>query len=218
MNRTNAGHLIKDEINTYTAGGIGVQCAGTNFNWPGGYSGEGLGQISDKQVQTGYGEKVIDWLDNVRGCGLTKAGEEVHDQNIPVWAVHYMRRRIQQVVDACDKCTSTDKFIAAALAQNGPGFTHYELTQTVLVKNPADPNNLFRYLTPDKKIDSSRSDGVTVNWAKYFDRRNDYEDTYKQLNLFAQVVFDLQARHSPDRRWYIPADLNWNTIWAVATQ
>ena len=93
----------------------------------------------------------MDWLDNVRGCGLSYKGEGVHDQNQPVWAVHYMRRVIQQVLGSCDKCTSTDRFIAAALAQNGPGFTHFELTQTVLNTKPNNPIDCIAILLQREK-------------------------------------------------------------------
>ena len=41
------------------------------------------------------------------------------------WAASAMRSRIKQVVDECKNrfCTDRDKYIVAALAQNGPGFT-----------------------------------------------------------------------------------------------
>jgi hypothetical protein len=231
-------------MNTYTAGGIGVQCYGTNLNLSLHNSGEGIGQISDNQIKTPYGEKV----EGNRGTGLLcylvrkvihnvdipcticKSYDEMvkeygvgnfeledeHDQNDPAWGVIYMRRRIQQVVNACDnKCTSTDKFIAAALAQNGPGFTHFELTQTVLNTKPKYPSDLYRYLTSDGEVTSIN--GVTADWARYFVKRNKPDDTYKQLNLFAQVVFGLHANHSGFLGWYVPPDLNWNTIWSLTS-
>ena len=213
VNRTNAGHLIRDDLNTYTAGGIGVQCYGTDIGY-GDNTGLGLGQVTNKQVNQEYGVKII-VADDERGCGLSLPGEVAHDQKQPVWAVHYMRRRIQQVLDECDKCTSTDRFIAAGLAQNGPGFTHFDLTQTVLNTRPKNINDLYRYLTPDGKVDQSREDGVTADWSRYFVVRNNSKDTYDQLNLFAQVVFSLHANHSQSLGWYVPADLNWNTIWKL---
>ena len=247
VNRTHAGHLIRDEINTYTAGGVGVQCYGTNWNLDPHNSGEGIAQISDNQIKTPYGEmvegdrgtgllcyivrKAIGDIKNVTSC-ICKSYDEMvneygegnfeleddHDQKDPVWAVIYMRRRIQQVADACDnQCTSTDKFIVAALAQNGPGLTHFDLTQTVLNKKPADIRDLYRYLTPDGKVDLNRPDGITVDWSKYFKVRNNPKDTYEQLNLFAQVVFDLHVNHSQSLSWYVPADLNWNVIWNLTT-
>ncbi len=213
---TCSGHAVRHA--PIYAAAIAVQCYGQALDiFAGPYDGEGIAQISKKQVEKEYGEKVMDWLGYVRGCGLRYEGEDVHDHTDPVWAVEYMRRRIQQVLEVCDKCTSTDKFIAAALAQNGSGFTHYELTQTVLNKAPENPEDLYRYITSDKKIDFGRSDGVTVNWAKYFDVRDNYDDTYKQLNLFAQFAFELNARHLPTLSWYLPTDLNWNTIWALTT-
>jgi len=51
--------------------------------------------------------------------------EDPHNQTEMRWAVEYMRREIKLILDVCErdrKCLDTDKFIAAALGQNGPGF------------------------------------------------------------------------------------------------
>ena len=51
--------------------------------------------------------------------------EEPHELTDSSWSVEYMRRRIQMVVNECKDrfCQDRDKFIVAALAQNGSGFT-----------------------------------------------------------------------------------------------
>ncbi len=69
----------------------------------GGESGLGIAQIKDSEMG---------------GLGL-----EGKDQQNPGVAVQAMAARLDQAVAACKKCsTDTDRFIVAALAQNGSGF------------------------------------------------------------------------------------------------
>jgi hypothetical protein len=69
------GAVIEDVLNTYTAAGIAVQCFGLAGDIVAtANSGKGIGQISDKQAETPYGEKVKDrkWWGKIviRGSGL----------------------------------------------------------------------------------------------------------------------------------------------------
>ena len=171
VTNSHAGHIITDEMNTYTAAGIAVQCSGllgdSNATE---YDGEGIGQISKKQASTPYGDEVEDDNGDFRGdgilcyivyktignkkdvpCSVCKTYDEmvkeygkgnfkeeaVHSNINPTWAAELMRRRIKLVVDACKgnkvNCTLEDKFIIAALAQNGPGFSLRTLTKDVLI-------------------------------------------------------------------------------------
>jgi len=197
-----------DELNTYTAAGIGVQCFGTNYKDPWhpkdwANSGEGIAQISDNQASTEYGEEV----GNNRGFGLlcwikknagvdsscdclsrkemkSKYGddfeknyelEKAHNQNVPKWAVIYMRRRIEMVVNKCEGCNDVDKFIIAALAQNGPGFTIETL----------------------KDVISATSKGSNgLNWEYWYDNKvtkKQSKDEYpKQLRIFHGVATELK--------------------------
>lgn len=73
-NKDSSGNLIMDEINTYTAAGIGVQCFGTDIKDPrriGDWdnSGEGPAQITDNERKTPYGER-IGTRETPRGWGL----------------------------------------------------------------------------------------------------------------------------------------------------
>jgi hypothetical protein len=125
-----------DPINTYTAAGIAIQCWGTDTPWGDEYSGFGIAQITQKEAETAYGEP-IKWIvkgvvqkdaDNkpiIRGYGLC-TGIYDYRPSDKDWSAEYMRRRIQMVVDECKNSfckKDRDKFIVAALAQNGPGFT-----------------------------------------------------------------------------------------------
>src|SRR6266545_1451583 len=130
------GYIIRDYLNTYTAGGIGVQCYGTDFNNPfrPGEGGEGPGQVSDKQKDTPYGQPAGDNNGDGLRCYVTHRYdcacldkksipddyklEPKHNQKDNTWAAVYMKRRIKLVTDKCEEagCTSTDIFIAAALA------------------------------------------------------------------------------------------------------
>ncbi len=203
-----------DPMDTYTAAGIAIQCAG----WDGftANSGKGAAQISDNQADTAYGV-LIGKRDNNRGhglkcfipigaqddgsCALCKTPEEIakmsekdrkdfetnyvlegaHDQTDKRWAAIYMRRRIDVVVNDCKKCSATDKYIIAALAQNGPGFTRLNM----------------EYL-PGKDYRSEHDD-VTIDWKKYFDKPNNSDDTNVQLDRFQLVIDELKRR-----RWIVP--------------
>ncbi len=125
-----------DALNTYTTAGIAVQCFGGDITWPWNdinYSGLGIAQITQKEAETAYGEP-IKWIVNgvvqkdengkaiIRGYGCRIDDYDYRPKDKD-WSAQYMRRRIQLSVDKCKFCTERDKFIVAALAQNGPGFT-----------------------------------------------------------------------------------------------
>ena len=242
VNRTALGYQIKDELNTYTAAGIGVQCYGTNLNKSFWYSGWGPAQITNMEIYTPYGQPIyeLNWLGNVvyedgkpkiRDYGLRcyifkglncvcenfdnipprisnpfdfytnhniplPPGyelEEVHNQSERTWAVEYMRRRIKLVTDNCKGCKPTDIYIAAALAQNGPGFNYVAMSEM---------SNLDDTLQLQYKIKK--------NWFSLFSRDlrdNNGVNTKKQLDLFTEVIYQLRFRG-----WYIPAEVDFDTV------
>ncbi len=116
--------------------------------------------------------------------------EPPHNPNDPNWASEYMRRRIKLVTDKCidANCSSTDIYIAAALAQNGPGFTQQNIHDLTL-----------------PKLRSSEDD-VTINWKQYFGFPNNADDTSDQLKIFTRVAKKLR-----NRGWHLPY-VNWNTV------
>jgi len=104
--------------------------------------------------------------------------EQAHDQKDPKWAVVYMRRRIQMVVNACNygkiDCSATDKFIIAGLAQNGPGFTVDNMDRSIKTSsNPA-------YLINGK-----------IQWKAYFPSQNNEYEFKNQLGLFYRFAMML---------------------------
>ena len=111
-------------------------------------------------------------------------------QTEPKWAVEYMRRRIKIVTDAyiAAGCSSTDIYIAAALAQNGPSFTKFNLDEWLTVKK----NRIQR-------------DSLTLDWYSYFEHPNNSHDTSLQLKRFKSATSALKT-------WYIPRDVNYDTI------
>jgi RHS repeat-associated protein len=211
-----------DEINTYTAGGIGVQCYGTDLKDPrkiGDWrnSGEGPAQISDNQKDTPYGER-IGTGENPRGWGLRcwiqenaglddscecltekemkqKYGDDFkdkfelepkHNQHEAKWAVTYMQRRIQMVVDQCKNCNDVDTFIVSALAQNGPGFNVDTMNHVV--------NKNYRI-------------GNDIDWIRWYDygvtspkAKAEYPH---QLRIFHRVITGLK-----NHGYYLPSGLN----------
>lgn len=178
-----------DPMDTYTAAGIAIQCAGWDnpFN-PN--SGVGIAQVSKNQAETEWGKPVFDKNGNIRGYGLRWGCpngelEEALDPNNNKDAVILMKRRIQLVTNECTNCTATDIYIAAGLAQNGPGFTHINMR-----KMPK--------LTPDQR----ESFGIVMDWIGYFRddaRDGDMVNTKIQLNRFILVVNELRRR-----RWNVP--------------
>jgi RHS repeat-associated protein len=191
---TRSGALITDEVHTYTAVGIAVQS-----EWPDivkdEYSGEGPAQVSDAQMNEALGDKV---KHRNNGYGLGMPGQ---NQNNGYVASVAMRTELDQALKPChDVCTNTDKFIIAALAQNGPGFTKAEMTAIL------NPENGFL-----------NNDG-TISWEAYFTDRNKNSDDdwfLKQRTggldydtSFMLHVFYLDAKEMEAQGWYLPDDLD----------
>jgi len=213
-----------DLMDTYTAAGIAIQCAGTNINRDWYNSGSGLAQISLNEANTEWGEPIYNYdfwgrpiykkdsegniickngepVIEIRSYGLRLRSldgklEKALDPNNTKDAVVLMRRRIELVLFACKGCTATDRYIAAALSQNGPGFTYVDL-QT-MPKLDSKEKKLHNY-DPD----------IKMNWFLYWRRDaqdGDMVNTKTQLNRFILVVNELQRR-----RWIVPY-LDSNTI------
>lgn len=213
-------NIDMDEMNTYTAAGIGVQCWGTNYNTDSEHSGEGIAQISDAQASESYGKEItvtnkngekvhrgyglLCWIKKNagidQGCEclseekmIEKYGEnfkdifdlEKADQNKPKWAVKLMRRRIQIVMDKCESCNDTDKFIVAALAQNGPGF------------NKGTLKNVYTW-------SQNKNDLDWKNWYENAQMSEQSRIEYPhQLRIFYGVILELQSDG-----YYLPPNLN----------
>ncbi len=133
--------------------------------------------------------KTEEEMDALYGAGNYKQ-ENPHDQTEKSWAIEYMRRRIKLATDACIAagCSSTDIYIVAALAQNGPGFTKFNLIQDGLTA----------------KANRINEGGITIKWFEWF-RNGSCVDTSQQLNRFEKATDKLKT-------WYMPRDINFNTI------
>lgn len=127
--------------------------------------------------------------------------EDTIDQTTLSGAIQLMRRRIMGPVNECNKCTDTDRFIAAALAQNS-GFTQ-ESMRNVSDKNAKDN---YRYVDLENRI-IEHHDGTTIKWREYFNKRDDWLDTYQQVNRFHRAVSDLNKLG-----WSVPDNLRQGTI------
>ena len=185
-------------IATYSIAGIGVQnpiFPTRNFlflsMFASDYTGLGLAKVTNAQMTTPHGERIGN-RDNQRGFGLGMGGR--WDQLSPIIAVEAMKERIQLRTEMCDdKCTSTDIFLAAALGQNGPGFT---------------PDNMSDLL--GAKDYTPRSEGGThsLNWAKWLNNPltspGDIASNKSLIAQFAGNVLYLQ-----DQGWDVPNDIDW---------
>ncbi len=191
-------YRTRDPIDTYVAAGIAIQCAGSD-NPLNPNSGLGIAQVSQNQAQTEWKVEIPLKVLGIQVYTRDKDGrpvaeirchglrlrcpdgelEEALDPNNPKDAIILMKRRIQMVINACENCTDTDRYIAAALAQNGPGFTHINM-QTL------------------PKLKSTAGKLYNRNWQWYFET-SDPEDTKIQLYRFDLVISELRSR-----RWIVP--------------
>jgi hypothetical protein len=195
-----------DELNTYVAAAIAVQCAGRD-EWWNKNSGIGSAQITQNQVTTKYGEVIPernwrgdiiyeDGKPKIRNFGLCPDGatlDPMDDQD----AVILMRLLLQLTIDKCKGCTSTDIFIASGLTQNGPGFNNRDMQFLPELLSDADRQNL--------KINRDWFGRFTTDL-----QRNNGENTKTQLERFSLVINELVSRG-----WYIPddqIDFSWTTI------
>jgi len=128
--------------------------------------------------------------------------EPIYDQRDIDAATIYMKRMIRLAVNACKErgCTNTDMYIAAALAQSGPGLTYVDLRSAT------------------KSSDEVyRNDHIRIDW--YIRFRADIKtvtygirgiNTKEQLNRFTRAINALR-----NKGWYVPddqPDFDWDTI------
>ena len=113
--------------------------------------------------------------------------ETPHDQTQMRWAVEYMRRTMKLVLDVCvrdRKCLDTDKYIAAALAQNGPGF------------------NVVNMQNVPRLVEEDRTEGYKLDWKTFFGNDNSplRRNTRIQLTRFQWAIEALMYKG-----WTVPA-------------
>ena len=182
-----------DEMDTYEAAGIAIQCAGTDIPWDA-WSSMGIAQVSYFQAETEREQPVKDRWGNIRSYGLCPKEELGNplDPNDPEDAVILMKRRIQMVTEKCVGCPVTDIYIAAGLAQNGSGFTH---------ENMHDIGNITPQIL--KSYVLSPDTDVKKNWFLYFrrdvDKHPQMQNTRTQLIRFDRVINELK-----NRGWFVP--------------
>ena len=116
-----------------------------------------------------------------RGYGLGLPEESPFDDET---AIEGMRLRIQQVVDEAERLgenrsiivDETDKFIIAAMAQNGAGFDLNDIQDVMRIPD---------YHTPDGRI----------NWTRYFsDRQAGWDKRVEETKWYQFVELFHQAR------------------------
>ena len=101
-------------------------------------------------------------------------------------AATLMQRRIVHALNTCNDCRETDKYIMAAMAQNGPGFTG-------MADKPSIPNNkreIPRLATPTK-------DRI-YDWEYYYNHAQ-YKNTGEQLSRFTSAISGFKVRN-----WTLP--------------
>ncbi len=212
---------IGDELNTYAAAGIAVQCFGiyqdmiTNED---ANDGQGIGQISENQASDGWGNPIgkpdkpnfgghgllcyivgraigdtvciCDTEDNIKEMypGSKYQLEQPRPLTDSAWSAELMRRRIKIVLDKCNnnlKCTGTDRFIIAAFAQNGSGFTIFNM------------DNIKNHFFNNGEID----------WNAFLSGQDERSALVGNLKKFRKYAFMLR-----DDGYPIPEDYNDNDV------
>ena len=99
-----------------------------------------------EKVLRGFGLRIVD--------PETGELEPMGDPYDPKWAVEYMRRRIQLVLEKCNnnECLPTDRYIAAALAQEAPILLLDEPTVFLDPKHKQELYQLLEDLNKEEKI------------------------------------------------------------------
>ena len=116
--------------------------------------------------------------------------EPIYNQKYIDGATVYMKRMIQLIVNACKArgCGDTDIYIAASLAQSGPLFTIYNLTEKELQELPVPRQN----------------EHVKMNWVRWF--QDGGNRTSKELWRFNEAIKGLSSRN-----WAVPY-IDTNTV------
>ena len=109
-------------------------------------------------------------------------------------AVKGMRQRISQVLEPCKKCSSTDEFIAAALAEGGNLNKNGVATLISDERYKRDANDLIQDI---------------FKWNRFLKDGVDYEHNLRQVRLFLVDILELRKRNLD---WYVPADISWQYI------
>jgi RHS repeat-associated protein len=205
---------IGDELNTYAAAGIAVQCFGIYqdiFTNEDANDGQGIGQISENQASNAWGVVikkpnfgghgllcyivrraigdtlcVCDTEDNIKEMypGSKYQLEQPRPLSDSAWSAELMRRRIKIVLDKCNnnlKCTGTDRFIIAAFAQNGSGFTIFNM------------DNIKNHFFNNGEID----------WNTFLSEQDERPALVGNLKKFRKYAFMLR-----DDGYLIPEDYN----------
>lgn len=154
--------------------------------------GIGWAKVSKNQMDTPYGEEIND--NGFRGYGLGLTGQ---DQTQPQVAISAMMLRIRIMIEKCDaKCTVTDIFLIAALAENGPGFN-------------ADATNVL--LRGDKY--RPRGTGTTsLQWQKWLNSLSVVSHDTNQ-DLIAHFASNTQYLQS--QGWQVP-NVDWAFVYSLA--
>ncbi|MCG2785190.1 MAG: hypothetical protein L6461_08810 [Anaerolineae bacterium] len=214
-----------DEINTYAAMGLALQCWATSWDWRQVFNDPndswGPAQVSDKQTENPYGSgsddpKNLNAGDNLR-CyvdnftGDVKCFTPIDDVDCEKYSLEtpldqdtwnnafiLMRRRIQHAIDTCSACRDTDKYIIAAMAQNGPGYTGVFKGEKYSVGKLKPKDQTPGHIYDWKKYYQDGLDEHSMPW-DFYARARTFTNTVEQLQRFTKA-----KRAFTHRGWYIP--------------
>jgi hypothetical protein len=161
-------------------------------DWAG--TGLGLCNISDAQMETDFGDR-YKAKNGKKGYGLGLYGK---DQTKPRIAALALKRKIKLVIDAsvCIDCSSTDKFIVAALGQ----------------ASMLTPETLGEWTPTKKRVYSTVPNGTTFYWEGFF---KDAENHGQYKILRELKVFSNDVEELGKRGWFVPGMVVFSEIKAL---
>jgi len=200
-------------MSTYAIAGIGVQ----NPYWPprsilggipridlgpkgGPYTGVGPAKVTDKEMEYDYGAEIYDDEGSFRGNGLGMKGE---DQTAGKVAVKAMMTRIKIRTEICERngCSSTDILIAAALAENGPGFPKSSMKDLV--------NGVYGH----QEVSPVNPNSATLPWRDFLNSTVDLDEAQYNRDLIGQ--FASNVLYLQDKGWDVPNGIDWEYVYSL---
>jgi hypothetical protein len=219
-------------MNTYTAAGIGVQCFSLDKSNE--YSGRGMAQITDKQIETEYG-LIIKVGGDPRGSGVrcyipvgrvdngTCSICQTRDQMVQNYG-----RLYHEYFQLENKHDQTDGYWAQIymrrrIQQVVDHCKNCSETDIFITAALGQNGSGFDWKSAEeissvgKNLKWRTEKNGPIDWNGYFVERiekNGYKgwfDTRNQLNTFANVVWALKSKG-----WYVPPKVEWDKIWPLA--
>ncbi len=202
-------------MNTYIASGINVQYTSTNAP-DDKDAGNGPAQVSYNQLNADYGKgyDCNEKGEKCRGYGLGLPGTSPFNDDI---AIRAMNNRIQQVIDEAERLgeknditiDNTDRFIIAALSQNGAGFDLDDIKQVMKSQTEDGLINWDSYFE-ERQEGWERKMRDSPNWQDQINNIRSGGDDYNTKFILREFIDEIEVLK--EEGYYLPADVDMQRI------